>query len=299
MCKQAVWSCRDTVTGRGSEDMAEKQWVRAAKCQMLVTSAFILLLALAVGILALITHSGGQFTVISDVVRGENPYQAVYGAVLPSGICLSTILVLSAVLSTFAVMRESQVLMMMGFLCFALAFCTLVQAALWKQEHSNEFKLCKEEDQEQYERDNSEASRDELVREETEEEQEVRRVEGAVLDIYDSVYEEVRRNSSGSWRKEILDIHKTFLCCGKRSPLQRGEGFDGILCPTEDAALSSPDCLRAIEAFLRRHLGYVSGLLHLTLGFTVYGMALTSFLLFYIRLGISWERKGKYTLAQQ
>ncbi|XP_069480039.1 tetraspanin-32 isoform X3 [Ambystoma mexicanum] len=262
MCKQAVWSCRDTVTGRGSEDMAEKQWVRAAKCQMLVTSAFILLLALAVGILALITHSGGQFTVISDVVRGENPYQAVYGAVLPSGICLSTILVLSAVLSTFAVMRESQVLMMMGFLCFALAFCTLVQAALWKQEHSNE-------------------------------------VEGAVLDIYDSVYEEVRRNSSGSWRKEILDIHKTFLCCGKRSPLQRGEGFDGILCPTEDAALSSPDCLRAIEAFLRRHLGYVSGLLHLTLGFTVYGMALTSFLLFYIRLGISWERKGKYTLAQQ
>ncbi|XP_069480038.1 tetraspanin-32 isoform X2 [Ambystoma mexicanum] len=282
MCKQAVWSCRDTVTGRGSEDMAEKQWVRAAKCQMLVTSAFILLLALAVGILALITHSGGQFTVISDVVRGENPYQAVYGAVLPSGICLSTILVLSAVLSTFAVMRESQVLMMMGFLCFALAFCTLVQAALWKQEHSNE-------------------ERSTLPKTRTKKRIPFTsyKVEGAVLDIYDSVYEEVRRNSSGSWRKEILDIHKTFLCCGKRSPLQRGEGFDGILCPTEDAALSSPDCLRAIEAFLRRHLGYVSGLLHLTLGFTVYGMALTSFLLFYIRLGISWERKGKYTLAQQ
>lgn len=241
--------------------MAEKQWVRVAKCQLLVTSAFILLLALAVSILALVTHSGGQFTVIGGVPSAENLYQAIRGAVLPSGICLSIVLVLSGVLSTFAVVKESQGLMMTGFLSFALAFCVLVQAALWKQERGSE-------------------------------------VEDAVLDIYDSVYEKVRQNSSGSWRQELMAIHQTFLCCGKYSPLQRPGELEGDLCPTQNAAVISQDCLQAMEAFLSRHMCYVSGLLLLTLGFTVYGMTLTSFFLFFIRLGITWDRKGKYTLAQ-
>lgn len=250
-----------TVTGRGSEDMAEKQWGRVAKCQLLVASAFILLLALAVSILTLITHSGGQFTVIGDVPSAKNLYQAVHCAVLPSGMCLSIVLVLSGVLSTFAVVKESQGLMMAGFLCFSLAFCVVVQAALWKQERGTE-------------------------------------VEDAVLDIYDSVYEKVRQNSSGSSRQELMAIHQTFLCCGKYSPLQRPRSFEGDLCPTQDAAVINQDCLQAMEAFLSRHMWYVSSLLLLTLGFTVYGMTLTSFLLFYIRLGITWDRKGKYTLAQ-
>ncbi|XP_069077379.1 tetraspanin-32 [Pleurodeles waltl] len=241
--------------------MAEKQWVRVAKCQLLVASAFILLLALAVSILAIITHSGGQFTVFSDVPSAKNVYQAVRGAVLPSGICLSIVLVLSGVLSTFAVVKESQGLMMTGFLCFALEFCVVVQAVLWKQERGTE-------------------------------------VEGAVLDIYDSVYEKVRQNSSGPWRQELIGIHQMFLCCGKYSPLQRPGGFEGNLCPTEDAAIISQDCLQVMEAFLSRHMWYVSSLLLLTLGFTVYGMTLTSFLLFYIRIGITWDRKGKYILAQ-
>uniref|UniRef100_A0A8C3FIY6 Uncharacterized protein n=1 Tax=Chrysemys picta bellii TaxID=8478 RepID=A0A8C3FIY6_CHRPI len=66
-------------------------------------------------------------------------------------------------------------LCLQGFFCFAIVFCALIQTAFWRYTNNSE-------------------------------------VEDAMMDVYDSVYEEVRRNLSSFRRQELATIHETVSC---------------------------------------------------------------------------------------
>ncbi|NXT55817.1 TSN32 protein, partial [Pluvianellus socialis] len=146
-----------------------------------------------------------------------------------------------------------------GFFCFALAFCGLIPAACWRYTHSTE-------------------------------------VEDSIMDVYDLVYEEVRRNTSSFRRHELTAIHEAFLCCGKHSPFGDTANVERKTCPSSQVHNAGQDCLREIPDFLKKHMDFVSSLLGITIGFTVYGMILTSFLWFSIHFSSNLDRKGKYIL---
>ncbi|NXA17639.1 TSN32 protein, partial [Ibidorhyncha struthersii] len=121
-------------------------------------------------------------------------------------------------------------------------------------------------------------------------------VEDSMMDVYDLVYEEVRRNASSFRRLELTAIHETFLCCGKRSPFGDTANVEHKTCPSSQLRDAGQDCLQEIGDFLKKHMDFVSTLLGVTIGFTVYGMILTSFLWFSIHFSSNLERKGKYVL---
>nr|XP_032626324.1 tetraspanin-32 isoform X2 [Chelonoidis abingdonii] len=216
--------------------MGRRHWVRTTKCQLLVTSLFVMLLGLAVTILTVITRYGAHFSIISDVSYEANPYRIFHNVAFYSGICLSMILVLAALLSTVATVRESVCLMAM--------------------------------------------------------------VEDAMMDVYDSVYEEVRRNLSSFRRQELATIHETFLCCGKQSPFGETGGIENETCSSEHMGTAREDCLQEIQDFLKKLMDFVSALLMITICFMVYGMILTSFLWFSIHFSNNLDRRGKYIFRE-
>ncbi|XP_054246356.1 tetraspanin-32 isoform X2 [Indicator indicator] len=236
--------------------------MRTTKCQLLVTSLCVMLLGLSIATLSTVTHYGLHFTLISDISLEGNSYRVIHHAAFYLGICLSMTLILAALLSSAATVRESQCLTAMGFFCFALAFCGLLPAACWRYTHSSE-------------------------------------VEDSMMDVYDHVYEEVRRNNSSSRRHDLTAIHEAFLCCGKHSPFGDTGNIEQKLCPPGQAWDAGQDCLRGIQHFLRKHMDFVSTLLGITIAFMVYGMILTSFLWFSIHFSSNLARKGKYVLRQR
>uniref|UniRef100_K7FYU7 Tetraspanin 32 n=1 Tax=Pelodiscus sinensis TaxID=13735 RepID=K7FYU7_PELSI len=119
-----------------------------------------------------------------------------------------------------------------------------------------------------------------------------------MMDVYDSVYEEVRRNVSSFRRQELAAIHETFLCCGKQSPFGETGSIENETCPSEQMGTAKEDCLEEIQDFLKKHMAFVSVLLIITICFMVYGMILTSFLWFSIHFSNHLDRKGKYILRE-
>ncbi|XP_064308588.1 tetraspanin-32 [Phalacrocorax carbo] len=236
--------------------------MRTTKCQQLVTSLCVMLLGLSIATLTTVTHYGLHFTVISNISLESNSYRVIHYAAFYFGICLSMTLILAALLSSAATVRESQCLTAMGFFCFALAFCGLIPAACWRYTHSTE-------------------------------------VEHSMMDMYDLVYEEVRRNTSSIRRQELTAIHEAFLCCGKHSPFGDTDNIEHKTCPSSQVHSAGQDCLKEIQVFLKKHMDFVSTLLGITIGFTAYGMILTSFLWFSIHFSSNLDRKGKYILRQR
>ncbi|NWI24193.1 TSN32 protein, partial [Sula dactylatra] len=228
-------------------------------CQYVPKNLLFQLLGLSIATLTTVTHYGLHFTVISNISLESNSYRVIHHAAFYFGICLSMTLVLAALLSSAATVRESQCLTAMGFFCFALAFCGLIPAACWRYTHSTE-------------------------------------VEDSMMDMYDLVYEEVRRNTSTVRRQELTAIHEAFLCCGKHSPLGDTANIERKTCPSSQVHDAGQDCLKQIQDFLKKHMDFVSTLLGVTIGFTVYGMILTSFLWFSIHFSSNLDRKGKYIL---
>ncbi|XP_071415592.1 tetraspanin-32 isoform X1 [Pithys albifrons albifrons] len=220
------------------------------------------LLGLSIATLSTVTHYGLHFTLISDISLDGNSYRVIHYKAFYFGICLSMTLILAALLSSAATVRESQCLTAMGFFCFALAFCGLIPAACWRYTHSME-------------------------------------VEDSMMDVYDFVYEEVRRNSSNFRRDELTAIHEAFLCCGKHSPFGDTTNVELKTCPHSQAHDVGQDCLQVIQFFLKKHMDLVFSLLGITIGFMVYGMILTSFLWFSIHFSSNLERKGKYILRER
>ncbi|XP_039584304.1 tetraspanin-32 [Passer montanus] len=236
--------------------------MRTTKCQLLVTSLCVMLLGLSIATLSTVTHYGLRFTLISNVSLDSNTYKAIHHTAFYFGICLSMTLILAALLSSAATVRESQCLTAMGFFCFALAFCGLIPAACWRYTHSTE-------------------------------------VEDSMMDVYDFVYEEVRRNTSSFRRHELTAIHEAFLCCGKHSPFGDTTDVENKTCPPNQVHDEGQDCLREIQDFLKKHMDFVFSLLGIAIGFTVYGMFLTSFLWFSIHFSSNLYRKGKYILRER
>ncbi|XP_065695648.1 tetraspanin-32 [Patagioenas fasciata] len=239
--------------------MGPRCGMRTTKCQLLATSLCVMLLGLSIATLSTVTHYGLHFTLISNISLESNSYRFIHYAAFYFGICLSMTLILAALLSSAATVRESQCLTAMGFFCFALAFCGLIPAACWRYMHSTE-------------------------------------VEDSMMDVYDFVYEEVRRNSSSFRRHELTAIHEAFLCCGKHSPFGDMTNVEHKTCPSSNAG---QDCLQEIRDFLRKHMDFISTLLGVTIGFMVYGMILTSFLWFSIHFSNNLDRKGKYILRER
>ncbi|KAL8169956.1 UNVERIFIED_CONTAM: hypothetical protein K2H54_060546 [Gekko kuhli] len=117
------------------------------------------------------------------------------------------------------------------------------------------------------------------------------------MDVYDSVYEEVRSNSSNNRRQELLTIHETFLCCGKKLLFEETSRIENETCQSETTGTTKEDCLQEIHIFLKKHIRFVSILMIITTIIMVYGMILTSFLCFSIHFNNSLDRKDKYVLA--
>ncbi|KAM9015294.1 tetraspanin-32 isoform 1-T1 [Ara ararauna] len=280
--------------------------MKTTKCQLLVTSLCVMLLGLSIATLSTVTHYGPHFILIRNISLESNSYRVIHYTAFYFGICISMTLILAALLGSVAMVRESQSLTAMGFFCFALAFCGLVPAACWRYTHSTE-------------------------------------VEESMMDVYDLVYDEVRRNASSFRRQQLTAIHKTpclyspacgsrgeawpitdtfccgswwqgesscvwlanlsfffqFLCCGKHSPFGDTTNVESKTCPPGQAHGSGQDCLREIQFFLKKHMDFVTTLLGITIGFTVYGMILTSFLWFSIHFSSNLDRKGKYILRER
>ncbi|EHB15710.1 Tetraspanin-32 [Heterocephalus glaber] len=196
--------------------------VRAAKCQMLATSFFVLLLGFSVATMEVLTYFGDHhFAIISQVSLERNPYDAVHRWAFYVGISLAGLLILGASLSTTAAVKEAQGLMAggneekenargfpystlrtveaLGFLCFVMVFCALLQVAYWRFRNPTQ-------------------------------------VEDAMLDTYDLVYDQAVRSPSSLQWQELAAIQDTFLCCGKRSPFGLVESPEADLCQGEEAA---------------------------------------------------------------
>ncbi|XP_060624467.2 tetraspanin-32 [Anolis sagrei] len=243
--------------------MGQRSWVRAVKCQLLAASLFIMLLGLSVSILSIVTYCGKHFTVIKDASLEKSSYYRIFHSVVfYTGICVSIILTVASLLSIVATVRELESGMAAGFFCFAVVFCASIQATYWTITNSAV-------------------------------------VEDAMMDVYDFVYEDVRRNTSSTRREELRIIHKTFLCCGKRSPFGEKSNIENEVCQSEKMESANEDCLQEIQRFLKKHMEFVSILMTIMVFLMVYGMILTSFLWYFIHFKNSLDRKGKYILAKQ
>ncbi|NXL42860.1 TSN32 protein, partial [Podilymbus podiceps] len=222
-------------------------------CKSFLKTPLFQLLGLSIATLSTVTHYGLHFALISDISLESNSYRAIHHSAFYFGICLSMTLILAALLSSAATVRESQCLTAMvriGRDWLRRGFLSLLSL----------------------------------------------QVEDSVMDVYDLVYEEVRRNASSFRRHELTAIHEAFLCCGKRSPFGDTTNVERKTCPPGHTHDVGQDCLREIRGFLQKHMDFVSVLLGVTIGFTVYGMILTSFLWFSIHFSSNLDRKGKYIL---
>ncbi|XP_077177634.1 tetraspanin-32 isoform X2 [Paroedura picta] len=220
----------------------------------------ILLLGLSIAILAVITYYEKRFIVISEVSLETNLIRTFHSLVLYAGICLSSILTIAAVLSIVATWRDMKSALAVGFFCFAVVFCASVQVAYWTITNSTE-------------------------------------AEDAMMDVYDFVYEEVRSSSSSNRSQELLTIHETFLCCGKKLLFEEASHIESETCQSETTGTTNEDCLQEIHIFLKKHMRFVTVLMIITTIIVVYGMILTSFLCFSVHFNNSLDRKDKYILA--
>ncbi|XP_052616699.1 tetraspanin-32 [Peromyscus californicus insignis] len=232
--------------------------IKIAKCQILITNFFVLLLGLSTATMAAVTRFGDHLTVIGHASLERNPYEAMHYWAFYVGISLAGLLSLGAALSTTATVREAHGLMAAGFLCFALSFCVLVQIAFWRFHNPTQ-------------------------------------VEDAVLDTYDLVYDQAMKSPSSSWWQELATIQDTFLCCGKKSPFGLLASTRAILCQGQEALRE--DCLQSIGKFLWTHYRIASTLTCTSLALTVYAMMLCAFLWFTIHSYCGLDRKGRYTLS--
>ncbi|KAM4845231.1 tetraspanin-32 [Thomomys bottae] len=240
--------------------MALRSRVKFAKCQMLVTSVFILLLGLAVASITALTHFGDHFAVISRAALERNPLETLDRWAFAVGIGLAGLLGLGAALSAAATLREAHGLTAWGFLCFALAFLALAQVAFWRLRNPTQ-------------------------------------MEDAVLDTYDLVYDQAVRNPSGTQCQELAAIQDTFQCCGKTSPFGLLGKGEANLCQGPEAARE--DCLQSIRDFLRTHGTAISTLTIAGLALTAYAMLLSAFLWLAILNGHGLDHKGRYSLTSR
>ncbi|XP_074130934.1 tetraspanin-32 isoform X2 [Sminthopsis crassicaudata] len=91
--------------------MGPHRRVRFAKCQLLATCFFVLLLSLSTGVLTALGRFGDRFVVMLATSPENGPYRPVHHVAFSLGIFLTLALTLGVVLSILAVVREAKGLM--------------------------------------------------------------------------------------------------------------------------------------------------------------------------------------------
>ncbi|XP_075693079.1 tetraspanin-32 isoform X2 [Rhinoderma darwinii] len=210
--------------------MGYKSWVRIARCQLLVTCLFILVLTVGCCILTVITGLGSHFTIFTEASPADNTIRYLHYTMVLYGSFVTGLLILTFLLSTISVLRESQHFMAT--------------------------------------------------------------VDASILDIYDNLYEQVLRGYPEKAQERLFQAHDIFQCCGKIWE-QQGTSTPHIPC---NNTADDKDCVSVISQVLHVHWYWVWTLLLSSLGLTVYGMALSSFLYFSLPRGNIWERRGEYSL---
>ncbi|XP_074130935.1 tetraspanin-32 isoform X3 [Sminthopsis crassicaudata] len=152
--------------------MGPHRRVRFAKCQLLATCFFVLLLSLSTGVLTALGRFGDRFVVMLATSPENGPYRPVHHVAFSLGIFLTLALTLGVVLSILAVVREAKGLMAGGFLSFTLVFLVAVQVTFWRYREPSQ-------------------------------------VEDTMLDTYDLAYEQATRNVSDIWWRKLVAIHDT------------------------------------------------------------------------------------------
>uniref|UniRef100_A0A8C4KUS1 Tetraspanin 32 n=1 Tax=Equus asinus asinus TaxID=83772 RepID=A0A8C4KUS1_EQUAS len=92
--------------------------------------------------MAALTYFGAHFAVLGHASSERTSYKAMHRWAFYVGISLAGLLTLGAVLTATATVREAGGLMAVGFLCFALVFCALVQVAFWSFRKPTQFLCC-------------------------------------------------------------------------------------------------------------------------------------------------------------
>uniref|UniRef100_A0A8C9J8V1 Tetraspanin-32 n=1 Tax=Panthera tigris altaica TaxID=74533 RepID=A0A8C9J8V1_PANTA len=92
--------------------------------------------------MAAVNYLGTHFAVVGHASSDRTPYEATRRWAFCTSISLAGTLTLGAVLGAVATVREAGGLMAGGFLCFALAFCVLVQVAFWRFHNPAQFLCC-------------------------------------------------------------------------------------------------------------------------------------------------------------
>ncbi|XP_056382848.1 tetraspanin-32 isoform X3 [Hyla sarda] len=210
--------------------MRYKSWVRVARCQLLVSCLFLMVLAVGCCHLTVITSLGSHFTVFTEASPADNTFGDQHYIMVLYGSFVCGLLILTLLLSTIAVLRESQNLMAT--------------------------------------------------------------VEASILDVYDDLYEQVLRGHSGEAQEHLLKAHNIFQCCGKTWE-QEWISTPHITC---NRTVEDKDCVSVISDVLHLHWHWARTLLLSSLGLTVYGMVLSSFLFFSLQRGNIWGRRGNYSL---
>ncbi|XP_072277831.1 tetraspanin-32 [Pyxicephalus adspersus] len=234
--------------------MGHQILVRVARCQLLVSCLFILLLAVAFCFVTVITVLSPHFTILIGASPSGSHIRDLHHAMILYGSSVSVLLLLTVLVSVASVHRESQTLMATAFIGFGFLFCILMAGLTWTQE-------CKSQ------------------------------VEASFLDVYDNIYDQVLRRANEEARKQLVQTHDIFQCCGKTGGhLNLPDNHNFCKSRKEEQ-----DCVSTISSSLHIHLHWVRLLLLLSLGFTVYGMVLTSFLYFSLPRGNIWGRRGEYS----
>uniref|UniRef100_H3AD26 Tetraspanin 32 n=1 Tax=Latimeria chalumnae TaxID=7897 RepID=H3AD26_LATCH len=122
-------------------------------------------------------------------------------------------------------------------------------------------------------------------------------IESAVMDAYDFLYEQVRGNMSISSKDNLIALHNTFSCCGKKLAFSHSRRIGEQSCDSENSSGLNRDCLQVMENFLKKHIDVISVLMLITAVSMVYGMVVTSFLGFSFHLNNDCGKKGKYVLT--
>ncbi|XP_056382847.1 tetraspanin-32 isoform X2 [Hyla sarda] len=224
---------------------------------MLQRDRIMLWMVLAVGCchLTVITSLGSHFTVFTEASPADNTFGDQHYIMVLYGSFVCGLLILTLLLSTIAVLRESQNLMATAFIGFGFLFCTLMAGLTWTQECQSQ-------------------------------------VEASILDVYDDLYEQVLRGHSGEAQEHLLKAHNIFQCCGKTWE-QEWISTPHITC---NRTVEDKDCVSVISDVLHLHWHWARTLLLSSLGLTVYGMVLSSFLFFSLQRGNIWGRRGNYSL---
>ncbi|KAM4721157.1 tetraspanin-32 [Rhinophrynus dorsalis] len=159
--------------------MGQQQlWVRSARCQLLVSLLFIMLLALAVCVMTIMTMWGRHFTVLTNASSPENPVRGLHYAMVLYGGSVCALLLFIIFFTSVSVLRDSQQFMGIAFLGFSCLLCALMAGLAWTHEGQSQ-------------------------------------VDNSLLDVYDNIYEQVLRGPTAEQREYLLYMHEMLQCCGK------------------------------------------------------------------------------------